>query len=243
MRKIVLMLCVGILMLSLFSCSARPIRRGFQDQVFYSSGRPIMGLQMSADFKYVKNKASSRTGFEEGAGVTSAANITEVAYAFVDQAEKRAVIISLKNIGTPHMAFRPKLFPIKDPFDSGRIEVLGFNYQYCTYAIVHQSQTFLVKGFGRLVGPLNDNILLAHYVERQDEVWNTAMLSDAQKNTLSKFEADCEKDLDLLPDPVIPEKAMFDNPIDLSDEDYNRLKSFAKALIFPRATFSTQRNR
>jgi len=243
MKRIIVVLCVGVLMLSFFSCSAKPIRRGFQDQVFYSSGKPIMGLQMSSDFRYVKNKDGSRAGFEQGAGVTSASNIVEVTYAFVDQADRRAVVISLKNIGTPHMAFHPRLFPIKDPFDKGRIEVLGFNYQYCTYAIEHNAKTFLVKGFGRLVGPLNDNILLVHYVERQDEVWNTAMLTDAQKKTLSKFEADCEKELNLLPDPIIPEEELFEDPIDLSDEEYNALKSFVKTLVFRRDIFSTQKNR
>ena len=243
MKQLVLLLSAGSLILSLFSCSLSPIRRGFQDQIFYSSSKPIMGLKMSEDFRYVKNKASNRTGFEEGSSGTSAGQINEVTYAFVDQADRRVIIISLKNIGTPHMAFHPRLFPIKDPFDKGRIEVLGFSYQYCTYAITHQSKTFLVKGYGRLVGPLNDNILLAHYVERQDEAWNTSMLTEAQKGTLAKFEADCDKELELLPDPIIPEKEMFDDPIDLSDEEYNLLKSFVKTLVFPRAIVSTQKNR
>ena len=243
MKKLLLTLCIGFLVLSFLSCAAKPIRRGFQDNVFYSSAQPIMGLQMNPDFRYVKNKASTRTGFDQGGGnIGRTALVSSVTYAFVTPDNKRAVIVDLKYIGASHLAFQPNLFPIKDPFDKGRVEVLGFNYQYCTYAITHQSRTFLVKGFGRLVGPLNNSIILAHYVEKQDEIWDTTLLTDAQKKTLSQFEAACDKDLDLVADPIIPEKEAFEGHIDLSDEEYNKLKSFVKTLVFPRSTFSTRKN-
>ena len=170
MKKTLCTLFVCLLSITLIGCGLKPIHRGFQDNVFYSSAQPIMVLQMSPDFRYVKNKASSRMGFHEGSVMGKKGIVTEALYVFVDQADSRSIVISLKHIGTSDLAFKPRLWPIKDAFDSGRVEVLGFSYQYCTYAITHASSTYLVKGYGRLVGPLNNNILLVHYVERQEDV-------------------------------------------------------------------------
>ena len=94
-------------------------------------------------------------------------------------------------------------------------------------------------GYGRLVGPLSDTLLLIHYVEKQDDSWEKPMLTDRQKETLSLFESNCDKDLQVLEEVTIPAEDEFQAPAALSQQEDAAVSAFMETLVFPRAIYLT----
>jgi len=221
------------------ACSPTGIRKGVQDHVLYSSARPEIGIKISPDFKFVKSETSTRTGFDED-NIFFKTFVSREVYIFENKPENRMIVIAFKFIGKPGWAFKPGMFPIKTAFDKGRMDILGNSYQYCTYAITHSSDAYLVKGYGRMVGALSNNLLLIHYIEKQEDSWERPMLTERQKKALARFEKDCEKDLQILDVSTVPDKEHFQSPSALGDQESADISAFLETLIFPRTTYLTR---
>ncbi len=235
--KSVWILC---LIFTLTACSQMKIRKGFQDHTWYSSAKPFIGIKINPDFNYVKYKTSTRTGSDvDNNSIFDKTLVRQTLFAFENKLEKKTIVIALKFLGKPGWAFKPGLFPIKNAFNTGRTDILGNSYQFCTYVVNDLSGDYLVKGYGRMVGALSDTLLLIHYVEKQDDSWEKPMLTDRQKETLSLFESNCDKDLQILEEVTIPEADAFQAPAVLSQQEDAALSAFMETLVFPRAIYLT----
>jgi len=229
------------LILALTACSQLKIRKGFQNHTFYSSAKPAIGIKLNPDFNYAAYKASTRAAFDvDDNSIYDRASVSQELFAFENTNEKRTIVIAVKNVGKPGWAFKPGLFPEKNPFSKGRTSIQGNSYQYSTYALKHLSDYYLVKGYGRMAG-LSNTLLLIHYVEKQDDSWESPMLTDKQKKILSSFESNCEKDLQILKEVTLPAEDEFQAPSGLSGQEDAALSAFMETLVFPRAVYSTRK--
>lgn len=234
--------CIGFFCLIFFltACSQMKIRKGFQDRTFYSSAKPTIGIKIDPDFSYVKHHFSNRAAIDvDNNSPYERALVSQELFVFENKPGRRAVVIAVNYVGKPGWAFKPNMFPIKKPFSKGRTDILGNSYQYSTYAVKHLSDYYLVKGYGRMAGSLSSTLLLIHCVEKQPDSWESPLLTDAQKKTLSSFESNCDRDMQILKEVTVPAADEFQAPSGLSPQEDAAMSAFLETLVFPRAVYST----
>jgi hypothetical protein len=194
-------MCVIVSVLVSFGCAGtETIRTVEDDNIFYSSYNPKIRLKINPDFKFNKETDKGDTQFSTGLGEKSA-NVRVNQFLFVDRSSgnNRGVEIILKELVSPRYFFKPALFNIDNPIDSGSEKIQGKNYQHCTFLAKRKNGYLLVRGMGRLLGANKNAMIVIYYFEPVGGEWgNQSFWSTDQKNWVNKFIEDSRKDIQFL---------------------------------------------
>jgi hypothetical protein len=194
---LLLIIVIGLL----FGCAG--VKRGVQDNLFYSSSNPKMNVLINADFKYAESKKETELAYNPMAG--SAANVKTYNYLFINQLNNRLIEIQIHEIITSNWFWRPGyLRDVKNKIDSGDLMINGEKYEYCV-AVQERSlgSCMLNKYLCRTVGG-NSNyrifISYSQYIEGYSlcKKWVKNHLTSSEKEYLKNFIADSEKDFTIL---------------------------------------------
>lgn len=193
-------ICVVSLLIAYGCAGSNTIRTVEDENVFYSSYNPKIRIKINPEYTFIKKTDVGDTGFGTGLGEKSA-NIKVNKFLFLDRnsGKNRGVEIILKELVSPRWFFKPVIFKIKNPFDSGKVKIHGKNYQHCTYAVKRQNDYMLIRGIGRLVGANKNAMIVVYYFEPVGGDWsNRDLLTTNQKTLINQFAEDSQKDIQFL---------------------------------------------
>ncbi|NIM59245.1 MAG: hypothetical protein GTO16_09935 [Candidatus Aminicenantes bacterium] len=205
-----------------FGCAAMAPERGVrQDNIFYSTALPKMGVKISPDFEYIgkaeeKERGKDISGRREHSGVRES-----YLFGYIEGGKiKKGVIIRIQTIVAKTAFWVPDIFGrVENKLDSGTVKIEGKTYQYVVVAssgigrkyerdfisskgyIVPNA--FLVKVLGRISG--HDDEILTHIVYFEDishkysrrDLIDKYTLSNEQKSFLEAFIDRHEKNIQL----------------------------------------------
>ena len=201
-------------MLFLTSCIAleQEIKRDFKDNIFYASN-PNMAVEIANTFQQVsQNKKNAFSMYSNSDG---GSNIETEKFKFRDNAKKTDFIITIRK--TKGGYWKPDLNAgLRNHLEAGKIEKSGRQYYYAIYADKdYNNKYYLIKRFARISGATDRTLILYHYVHEIDSnagdffSWlDPFRLNQGQKDILSKFKNDSEKDIQFI-EYRIPEKKSF----------------------------------
>jgi hypothetical protein len=195
------------------SCIAleQETKRDFQVNTFYASN-PNMAVKLADTFQPVdQNKKNDFSMYTDS---MSGSNIETEEFKFRDNTKKTVFNITIKMIRDRNGSWRSNLNAgLRNHLEAGKIEISGRQYHYAIYANKgYNNKCYLIKRFARLSGATDRTLILYHYAHEIDSNaddfsrWlDPLRLNQNQKNLLSQFKNDSEKDIQFI-EYKIPEK-------------------------------------
>lgn len=196
------------LMASLFctlaiACAGLEAKRGVAGNVFFSSSKPKLNIEIASDFNPLDEKSTSGSQFfADSAGST---NIEKEIYRFINRADKREISIQFHRISANRVYWKAIDFKgIKTAIESGVESHNGDAYKYCVYTFANDNGCFLVKILGRRIGGQSDTKMLLYYLEwlgpsGNFSKWrNTALLTRKQKKRVAEFQEAFKEDVKIV---------------------------------------------
>jgi hypothetical protein len=189
----------------IFSCAGLEVKRGVQDNVFYSSSFPNINLKIDPDLKFSDKKEINKT-FEWY-------NYKQERYIFKNDNSNKFIVITINEIidrfGKMEVSYLTSRFflNIENRLDSGTTKLNDDKYHYCVYIDKSSSgNCYLKKTLMRLLGS-GSGIFEITYIENISynltnylcsEWENAKLFKNDQKSYLEGFIKRSEKNYQIL---------------------------------------------
>jgi len=204
MKKLIFIL---IVFFAVSGCAGLGVKRGVQDNIFYSSSQPKIGIKIHPDFEY-KDAKTRRSNSFDGGGTLRSTDVISERFFFKNNISRRGVTVKISRFAADRWIFKSKFFPTDNVFDHGTVPISGDTYKYSIYQAKKPSGNFLVKALGRIVGGKGNVKVCIYYYEKLDNDWGDLDdLTDHQKDILDRFISSSEKDFQILDHVVLPENS------------------------------------
>lgn len=195
----------------LVSCIAleQETKRDFMENTFYASN-PNMAVKIANTFQQADQ--NKKRGFSMYSGRMGGSNIDTEGFKFSNNAQKTDFIIIIRKTRSGY--WRSNLNAgLRNHLEAGKIEESGRQYHYTIFADKGpDNKYYLVNRFARLYGATNQTLIEYFYTREIDSNaddfnrWRDPnRLKQGQKNLLSQFKDDCERDIQFI-EYRIPEK-------------------------------------
>ncbi len=201
MKKILWLMVIVFL---INGCAGLKIKRGVQDNVFYSSSQPRIAVRIDSDYKYIDSKTNFDIGFDDTGSNTT--GIVKKLFCFENIYDQREIIIYIARINAPRWRFMTQLIPEKNAYIAEKVNINGFTYQHVIFPEKHELGTILTSALARRVGAKNDALIIIYLIEPVDGGnWGDVdSLTESQRKILTLFKENSKKDIHILKEVVIP---------------------------------------
>jgi len=187
-------------LLFLVGCVGTEINRTVdEDNVFISPHTPSSKIKIDNQFVYIGEKDASNQAAGALSGEKTASVLVET-YQFNKPAEQKWITVKIQRLTSVGWYFNPGFYKLKVTYDSGKKVFAGKRYEYCIFPYKNKNNTtYLVKAMGRLSGADNTIKFEIIYSKMVHGSWgNLSALSGDQREWLSSFVADSEKDIQII---------------------------------------------
>ncbi len=206
MKHLFVQLGAAILFCSFFvyGCSGLQIKRGVQNNVFYSSSKPKLNIEVNPEFLYSGDVQEHSNQFLDSSSL-KIPHIRVERYSFKNNNNNREIHIITKHLTEKNIYWRPFDFKnVKNVIDAGTKTFNDKTYQYGVFNLIQKQKCYLVKVIGRITGGNRKTQMVIYYAEELGyknncSRWENRMsLTNEQKERLKSFLEDFQNDISIL---------------------------------------------
>jgi hypothetical protein len=198
-----LSLIIGAMVL-LCNCAGSEVKRGVQDNVFYSSSKPEISILINPDFKFGGSRIVSGEAGTAKIEIRTL-DMKKEYYPFFNREKNRVIEIFLNELTTRNSSFLPNPFKkMEYKIDEDKVNINGNRYDYCVAVFEKSSGAcYLTKILSRIIPPNNNCRITISYSRKIDhyllcDKWKDNHLTESEMVILKDFLADSEKDIRII---------------------------------------------
>jgi len=195
-----LQLIVTFCSIIFIGCSGLQVKRGVEENIFYSSSKPKISIIIDDAYSYIESESNLQLAWNDNISrVTDAKTVT---YTFINNATKKRISVTIDTLISPRWTW--KIFDfneIPNIITCGTEVINKKKYQYGVYLNTDQNSCYLIKECHRLVGPNNEVYFSMLYAENLGHrtmiyLWKIKdLFTSEQKEHLRNFLEDFKKDI------------------------------------------------
>ena len=195
MKKIFVFVCaVAVLQ----GCASMEVKRGVQDNIFFSSSNPTLNIWVAPDFRYTKEKSETKKKWSTWGDVTLL-NVKYEQHKFIGP-DGKGFIISIQEIKKENSFWLTEHFSkVKHKIDEGKVKISGKQYDYCVAVDSYATYCILWKKLVRIM-PTRKNciVILTYYQVLRDAAfcsnWQNGQMPEAKQKRVDRFLSDSDRD-------------------------------------------------
>jgi hypothetical protein len=149
------------------------IRTVQEDNVFYSSYQPKIGIKINPESKHFTDDQFSDAGFSSDRSL-AASNVTVERYYFIkSRADKTRVIqIIIQKLNSPRWSFEQNIIPFDNVYDLCSFKSNRISYKYSIFANKALDRSPINSSIGRLLGSNYEAMIIINYSENVSGDWS-----------------------------------------------------------------------